>query len=153
MTITLKEAIKIAKVHAERIKYALQNLEAYFPLSAKDIEKMPGEKLAYCELYTSRFCKLQDLMGSKIFTLLLEVTEEEGTVDTMTFIDKLNKLEKLELIESADEWKEMRRIRNHISHEYPDNYSLMAKYLNEVYNIGPRLLAYLERIVKFVEKL
>ena len=36
-------------------------------------------------------------------------------------IDVLNRLEKLELLESSDSWIEYRKLRNTLTHEYPDN--------------------------------
>jgi hypothetical protein len=61
-------------------------------------------------------------------------------------IDKLNKLEKLSIIENSSLWFELREIRNHISHEYPDNPSATAKYLNQLYVAIPKLLSILDNI-------
>jgi len=39
----------------------------------------------------------------------------------MSLLDELDKLEKLEIVENADEWMRFRKIRNILTHEYPDN--------------------------------
>ncbi len=56
-------------------------------------------------------------MGEKLFPSLLEFLGEE--VRNKPFIDILNRLEKLELIPSAEKWKELRELRNLLTHTYP----------------------------------
>ncbi len=94
-------------------------------MTAEKINHLTPEELLFFELYASRFSKLQDFLGSNLFTALLENVGEP--TETLTFIDKLNKLEKLQIIESADEWKKMRNIRNILSNEYPDRPEITAE--------------------------
>ncbi len=145
----LDEAIKIAQLHADRMKQAATRLEEYFPISTEKLENFSFDELAMLELYTSRFAKLQDQLGQKVFTLFLEFLGE--LQNGMSFIDKLNKLEKLQIIESADQWQNLRWVRNHISHEYPDDPKIMIHYLNDAYNIRFILLDCLDRIIKRIE--
>jgi hypothetical protein len=92
-------SIKIASVHANRLQYALDNLQKTFPLNPTAIENLDMDQLLLIELLISRFSKLQDFMGNQLFNLLLSKAGE--SIDEMTFIDKINKLEKLRVIESA----------------------------------------------------
>lgn len=101
------------------------------------------------ELYASRFSKLQDFLGSNLFTAVLENAGEQ--TETLTFIDKLNKLEKLRIIESANEWKKMRNIRNILSHEYPDRPEITADIFNTAFSYGPMLLNCLNQIKIFLK--
>jgi hypothetical protein len=147
----LAENIKIAQIHAEKIEVTLAKITSYFPITAKMVEEMPIEQIMYVEFFTNRFAKLQDLIGNKIFTNVLEVAEGKEVADKMTFFDKLNKLERLEAIESVETWKALREARNHLAHEYPDEPEMTAKYLNEIYAMAPKLLEVLTRIIKFAE--
>jgi plasmid maintenance system killer protein len=143
--------IKTAEIHVKRLEYAMKKLASYFPISAEKIMALTDEELETFELYTSRFSKLQDLMGSQLFTLVLTLAGEPA--DEMTMIDKVHKLEKLKVINSADDWQLMRQIRNHLSHEYPDNPGMTAKYLNQAYTMGFILIKYFKNLVNFQEQL
>lgn len=152
MAITLKEAIKIAKVHAENIQETIESLAHYFPITSEKVGKMSKEEFRTFAGFLSYFSILQEIIGSKLFPLLLEETIAES-VDNMTFIDRLNKLEKLEIVEDAEEWKNIRKVRNRIAHHYPDKLDEMAELFNDVYNMTPKLLDCLERIHKMAERL
>lgn len=121
----LLETIKMAGIHAEKIKYAMENLSSYFPLTVEMLEKLPEHKLLYFELLTSRFALLQEFIGSKIFPLLLAEAIEEN-VSKMSSIDKLNKLERLEIIDTTEEWKIMNKICNKIMKAYPEQSIIVA---------------------------
>ncbi len=148
----LSAAIAIANKHAERLQYAITQLSHKFPLSAVKIDHLTNEDIAVLELFTSRFAKLQDFMGTKLYPLFLKIVEQED-IDSTTFIDKLNKLEKLRIIDSAHKWKEMRNTRNHISHEYPNDPGLAATHLNAAYNMAPELLKYLATVILACKKI
>lgn len=142
----LSEIIKIADVHADRIKEAWAELKGIFPLSESDVINMSKENLILIDFLIGRFAKLQDLVGNKLIDAFFESQEEP--VSNLTMIDKLNKLEKLLLIEDASIWGEMRKARNHLTHEYPDQPDLTAKFLNEAVQLIPELLKLLENIKK-----
>ncbi len=144
---TLQSIIEVAQIHAKRLKYAMKKLNSYFPISPETILTLSEDELPLFELYTSRFSKLQDLMGNALYPKLLASTGEP--VDEMTFIDRLNRLEKLGVIDDAENWMKMRQIRNHLSHEYPDQPELTAEYLNDAFDFGVTLLPYLEKTIQF----
>ncbi|MBP9727246.1 MAG: hypothetical protein KBD83_07270 [Gammaproteobacteria bacterium] len=143
----LQSIIEVAQIHAKRLKYAMKKLNSYFPISPETILTLSEDELPLFELYTSRFSKLQDLMGNALYPKLLASTGEP--VDEMTFIDRLNRLEKLGVIDDAENWMKMRQIRNHLSHEYPDQPELTAEYLNDAFDFGVTLLRYLEKTIQF----
>jgi uncharacterized protein with HEPN domain len=140
----LTECIKIAQIHVIRINYARLKLVSYFPISVELLEQITEEELPILELYTSRFAKLQDLLGNKIFTLFLE--QMGKNVEQMSLIDKINELKKLAIIDNAYDWQSMREIRNHLTHEYPDQPEITAKYLNIMHTLTPALVQCLEKI-------
>lgn len=145
----LQPLLEIADLHANRILIAIDYIKTKTPVIAQKINHLTPEELSFFELYASRFSKLQDFMGSNLFTALLENVGEQ--TETLTFIDKLNKLEKLEIIKSSDEWKKMRNIRNILSHEYPDRPEITAEIFNTAFSYGPMLLECLQKMKVFLK--
>ena len=145
----LEPLLDIADLHANRILIAIDYIKTKIPVTAQKINHLTPEELSFFELYASRFSKLQDFMGSNLFTALLEKAGEQ--TETLTFIDKLNKLEKLEIIKSSDEWKKMRNIRNILSHEYPDRPEITAEIFNTAFSYGPMLLECLQKMKVFLK--
>jgi hypothetical protein len=90
-------------------------------------------------MLSSRFSKLQDLIGVKLFSMIIELYGEQAT-PMPTIIDKINQLEKIGVDISYKTWAKLREIRNHLSHEYPDNPEISVLNLNEFYEFVPKLL-------------
>ncbi len=147
---TLQSIIDVAEIHAKRLKYAMKKLSSYFPISPEVIVALSDDELPLFELYTSRFSKLQDLIGNALFPKLLASVGEP--VDEMTFIDRLNRLEKLGVLDNAENWMKLRQIRNHLSHEYPDQPEITAEYLNDAFDFGRILLKCLEKSIQFATR-
>jgi len=91
------------------------------------------------------YLKIQDKIGSKLFTLALQQWRELDSED-MTMLDILNRLEKLGIIESVEAWDKLREIRNAIIHEYPEESQLRIE------NIQLALRGY-RQLVDIVAKL
>lgn len=140
----IEDLINVADIHASRIKLAIEGSRKLFPLSKDKIEELLDTHLMCLELLTSRFAKLQDYIGNKLSTELLKLTGDYS--ETMTMIDKINSLERLGVIANSQDWQKMREVRNHISHEYPNEPALTAKYLNQTYELAFILLKILENI-------
>lgn len=142
--IELREMLKIADVHANRIMMALNALDSLFPLDAKKIESLSQENLLMTDLLVHRFGKLQDLLGSKIINEFLVCIDEYES--NLSMLDKVHKLERLEIIEDSELWKEMRKVRNHVTHEYPNHPEFTAADLNKMIELAPKLIKILENI-------
>lgn len=134
-----------AQIHVNRLQYAMNKLKNKYPLTGRQVEKLSEEDLLIWELLANRFVKLQDLMGNKIFNLYLDAAGEN--FETWTMIDKVNKLEKLGIIQNADIWTNMRLLRNHLAHEYPEHPDLTAKYLNQTFTTVPKLIDCLNKLI------
>jgi hypothetical protein len=147
----LDSNLKTADLHIKRLEYAIKKLKPLFPISVEHILHLTDEEVLIFELFASRFTKLQDLMGAKLFGQVLDYAAEPG--EYIAFIDKVNKLEKLGIIPDAQKWFLLREMRNHLSHEYPDNPELTAKNLNEAFEITNYLLLCLQNIKAFVQKI
>lgn len=118
----------IADIQSTRLKDALIQVNKLLPLFAAVLANLPTDKLAFLDMMTTRFGKLQDIIGLKIFPIILNLLEE----DAVAFIDKLNKLEKLGYIEDVNWWVELREIRNKIAHNYPDDHDLICSHISVV---------------------
>jgi len=141
------ETLKVCQRHADRLVWAMDQLRSHLPFTAGTLDDLSDMDLAILDQFITRFAKLQDAMGAKLFPAVLDLTKEPGEV--ATFIDKLHRLEKIGAIASADDWLLLREMRNAFSHEYPDDPELQAAALNKATRLADRLLSTLEGIKKF----
>lgn len=148
--IVLESALQIADIHAQRLNYAIEQLRQFIPATPGFFESVSNEHILLCDAFMNRLAKLQDLMGAKIFGLVLQLSEEP--LEGLTFIDKLNALEKIGCIPDAHKWRDLRKMRNFLSHEYPDDFEGMAKHFNEAFELSPYLLECLEKTKIFVQE-
>lgn len=115
----LEENLKVSHLHLERLKIlSVDILQNNMLESLEDFEAIKT-----IDAFVYRFVKLQDYMGQKLFKNLLKSLGED--YDSLSFLDILDKLEKLGIIPKADEWIQIRTLRNKLTHEYPDNISLV----------------------------
>ena len=103
--------------------------------------------LAIPDQFSTRFSKLQNVMGEKLFPAVLELTKEPGNL--VAFVDKLQRLEKIGVIHSADDWLLLREMRNAFSHEYPDDPAIQASIINKAYQLAAELISTLEGVKAF----
>jgi uncharacterized protein with HEPN domain len=134
----LADFINIANIHAKRLGAALAEVKKIIPLTASKFEHLDDYHIAFLDMLATRFSKLQDIIGSRIFPLILEILGEDAT----TFIDKLNKLEKIDYISSADWWMDLREIRNQMTHDYPDDYEILSDHFNSLVSKVEEILIY-----------
>ncbi len=114
---TLGQVKKELDIHFARVDAVLPELRSYLPLKESDFQDI--EKIKTIDFFIYRFTKIQDKMGEKFFPIILKELYEYK--ESMSLIDILHRLEKLELLESSDRWIEYRKLRNTLTHEYPDN--------------------------------
>ncbi len=143
-------ALEVCKRHADRLTWAMCQLQSKFPLTAAGMPELSDTELAILDQFSTRFAKLQDAMGANLFPAVLELTKEQGNL--AAFLDKLNRLEKIGAIPSAERWLLLREMRNQFSHDYPDDSALQSAMLNKAYELANDLLAVLGRIEVFAKK-
>lgn len=109
-------------------------------------EEYTLEELDRFESLTSRFARTSDILIQKIFRLI-DVIELElpGTV-----IDRINRAEKRGLISSAENFKDIRRLRNDIAHEYIP--SAIEEIYKKVLRLTPYLFESLEKIKQYIDR-
>jgi uncharacterized protein YutE (UPF0331/DUF86 family) len=123
----IKDALKIAQIHLNRLERTIEEMQNLGDLDNIDFEDFEIIKLI--DTFIFRFMKLQDYMGNKLFKAFL-ITVGEYT-DDMSFIDILDKLEKLRIINSTEEWLKIRKLRNKLAHEYPDEFEEIKQDIKE----------------------
>lgn len=139
--------VDICLTHADRLRWSMQQFSEKRPFSAKSISQLTDIELAVIDQFTIRFSKLQDAMGAKLLPTVLELTREEG--DLNTFIDKLNRLEKIGALNSADEWLKLREMCNQFARDYPDDPEIQSSLLNKAFDMANNLLNTLDHVVHF----
>ena len=144
--IKLIEIIKIADIHANHISKALAHLSYILPITEHKVSNLSEDEFLWIELLINRFSKLQDFLGMKLISKFLESKSE--VVERLTVIDQIHRLEALGIIDDSTIWQQMREIRNHLAHEYPDNPAMTALYLNKLFDFAPELIKILDNIKK-----
>ena len=124
----LTESLTICNLHHQRMMFAWESINKYFPLTELTFSRLAPIDMALFDQLIYRFSKLQDSMGSRLFKQLLEALEEDTS--GLPFIDILYKLEKLNLLDDAKEWITLRQTRNTITHEYPFFKEVQIEELN-----------------------
>lgn len=145
----LYDYIKIADIHASRLTYSLHKIECILPLTPNAFMEMSQDNTAYLDMMTTRFSRLQDTIGSKIFPLILDILGE----DAVSFIDKLNRLEKLGIIDNASWWMTLRSVSNQITHDYPDDYDVLSEHFKTIIPVIKDLLELWDALKIHIHKL
>ena len=125
---------------------SLQEALAEIPAGKLDTKSFANltklQKFAY-EIVLFRFSKLQDLLGAKLFRAYLECN---GFVTSgLSFEEILKELEK-EGIVDIDTWAQLRKVRNAIAHDYPDEVHEQVAKINYVLRNIDTLLAIYTKI-------
>jgi len=144
------ENLIICERHAGRLEWSMKKMGSRLPFTAESINCLTDMEVAILDQFATRFAKLQDMMGVKLFPAILELTKEPG--DLNTFVDKLNRLEKIGAIPSAHRWLILREIRNAFSHEYPDEPAIQAAILNKAFILAKELIETLNGVKVFADR-
>ena len=142
--------VGVCQTHAQRLRWAMEQLAKKKPLTAQALQKLTDVELAVCDQFIVRFSKLQDAMGAKLLPAVIELTHEEG--ELATFIDKLNRLEKIGALSSVEQWLKLREMRNQFAHDYPNDPEIQASLLNKAFDLAAQLLATLNQVIVFAAK-
>lgn len=143
------KVINECEKHLQRLQYAKNELKTLFPLTQKSYENLTQENIQAIDQFIYRFSKLQDTVGEKLIKMVFTLYEEN--IEKFTFIDILNRLEKAELL-STQTWKELRDIRNELSHNYDDNPLESSVILNKVFEKEESLETIYQNIKSILEK-
>ena len=123
----IKDALKITKIHLNRLDKAKKEIEQLDKLENIDLDNF--EVIKIIDTFIFHFMKLQDYMGNKLFKAFL--AEIGDFRDEMSLIDVLDRLEKLRIIDSTENWIKLRKLRNKLAHEYPDEQDKILEEIKE----------------------
>ncbi len=107
----------------------------------------PQEK-AILDAYLKRFTSVQDFLGAKIFSLLLEVAGIPGS----KMSEVLYNVEKERIIDSLDNWIELREVRNELEHDYPEELEEALGNLKFCIDSFEKIESYYLNSLKFAKK-
>ncbi|MCT4604982.1 MAG: hypothetical protein N4A64_02600 [Marinisporobacter sp.] len=144
-----RDEMKLLKEELELVQDSNEMLE-YSYMKCKEIgikETYTYEELDKFEALTSRFARTGDILIQKIFRLI-DIIELEmpGTI-----IDRINRAEKKGLITSAKIFKNIRRLRNEIAHEYIP--TAIEEIFKAVLKLTPHLIECVERVKAYSENM
>ncbi|WP_397546057.1 hypothetical protein ABUL39_08125 [Rhodothermus marinus] len=139
----LKQALAVCRMHREALQDALEDLEVR-PFCQEWLAQLSREDRRLLDQFAYRFLRLQDTIGQQLIPSILRALGEP--VEEMPVIDRLNRLEQLGWLSSADEWMMLRRIRNELTHDYPQTLEERLETLKMARSAAYRLLEVFEQL-------
>ena len=103
------------------------------------------EEKAILDAYLKRFASLQDFLGAKIFSPLLEI----AGINNGKMSEVLYSIEKEEIIDSLENWIE---VRNELEHDYPENLKKALEDLAFCINNFEKIESYYLNSLQFAQK-
>jgi hypothetical protein len=142
----LKSAVSEQERNFIHIYHALEKLQPYLPVTPDHLDDK--DIVEHIDQMIFRFVKIQDGIERRLIPSIVEAIEADTS--EMTFIDKLNRLEKFNLIE-AGEWNVYRKIRNDLTHTYPEEKEALLEAINESVAIIPKLEQTYQKMRRFCQ--
>ncbi len=130
--VVLKESASLEKT---RQRLLPSPVDAEWALSIEKDDAL-AERI---EAFVSRYGRLQDTLGDKLFPRLLELIGQRGK----TLLDVLNQVKRIGLLREAQSWLEWRNPRNQLVHEYMESPREFAIALNTANEYAGHLVALL----------
>jgi len=143
----VSHVIDECELHVKRLNYASEKLKRLMPLDAQSYQNLKDEHVESLDQFLFRFSKLQDAIGQRLFSGLLELLKEP--VKQQPFLDKLNRLEQLGALEDVEQWLQLRSLRNILAHEYENEPVAMSKAINTIYESKSMLLAIYAKVKSY----
>ncbi len=139
----LKDYLKQANIHIERLENVLKRLSNIYPLNTEKFSSLTSNQLDMLDTLAFRFAKLQDLLGAKIFREFL--SQMGFVVEGKSFLEILREIEKEGIID-IDTWNEFRKVRNLLAHDYPDEIDEKIEAINYLIQNTPILIKVVRKI-------
>jgi len=134
-----------AKGHIDKIKKANAVLNEVMPINADTLESLSEARQDKLDILAFRFSKLQDILGDKIFRMVLEYS---GFNTQRSFVELLGELEREGLLD-LDLWIELRGARNKIAHEYPYDHEKLVSAINFIYTNSDYLITLTQKLEEY----
>lgn len=133
------------KEYEELIQKLLKEKNIYEPFIFNTLK--PQER-AILDAYLKRFASVQDFLGAKIFSLILEI----AGIPINKMSEVLFYIEKEEIIDSLDNWIELREVRNELEHDYPEELADALKDLKFCIDNFYKLESYYHNSLEFAKR-
>jgi len=141
----LERHYEAMKAYKQLIDKITARVDIYLP---ENFNALKIEDKAVLDAYLKRFSSVQDFLGAKVFSLLLDVSG----IGYGKMSEVLYAIEKEEIIDSLDHWIELREIRNELEHDYPENIVAALKDLKFCIDSFATLESYYFNVVRFAER-
>lgn len=133
------------KAYKELINKLTDKTDIY---TVENFNTLKIEDKAILDAYLKRFSSVQDFLGAKIFSPLLDIAGiNSGKMSEVLYI-----VEKEGIIDSLEHWIELREVRNELEHDYPENLEAALQDLKFCINSFARLESYYINALKFAQK-
>jgi len=136
--------------HIIRINKASEVIQSKMPLSINIYNKLEDGDVATIDQFLFRFSKLQDTIGSRLFSNILLYLGED--IKSLSMIDRLNRLEQIKVLGSKVVWQDLRELRNELSHQYEQDSLQSLTFINEIFSKHNQLLAIYKQIKDYYLK-
>ena len=136
------EALKDYKMLIDKILLT-KNIYEQFTFNT-----LKPEEKAILDAYLKRFSSIQDFLGAKIFSLLLDI----AGINNSKMSEVLYYIEKEEIIDSLENWIELREVRNELEHDYPEELEEALMDLKFCIDSFEKLEGYYLNSLKFANK-
>ena len=144
----VERIIRECDKHILRIKDSSEQMQNFMLLDSESYQHLSKLQVQIIDQFLFRFAKLQDSIGEKLFKAILIFLDED--VDNKPFIDILNRMEKLEILGNVEEWRELKDIRNELSHAY-DEPDEMVLSINKIFSKKDNLILTYKNIKDYYE--
>ncbi|RLA25312.1 MAG: hypothetical protein DRQ62_02945 [Gammaproteobacteria bacterium] len=133
------------KAYKELINKLTDKTDIY---TVENFNTLKIEDKAILDAYLKRFSSVQDFLGAKIFSPLLDIAGiNSGKMSEVLYI-----VEKEGIIDSLEHWIELREVRNELEHDSPENLEAALQDLKFCINSFARLESYYINALKFAQK-
>ncbi len=133
------------KEYKELIDELLQESNIYDQFIFNTLE---AKKRAILDAYLKRFSSIQDFLGAKIFSLLLDV----AGINNTKMSEVLSNIEKEGIVDSLENWIELREVRNELEHDYPEELQEALQDLKFCIDSFEKLESYYLNSLNFFQK-
>jgi len=136
------------ELHQKRANAARSEIKEWNVIDSEIFDNF--EKIKTIDTFIYRFIKLQDLMGEKLFKVFLNEIGEYK--DNMSLLDVLDKLEKFDIVKESYDWMEYRKLRNRLTHEYPNNEDEVIEGIIMAMNVFDEMVLIKDNIFNYIHK-
>jgi len=143
----IKNRLKVVQTHYNFLKQLQNHIQTNYANQDFHLSDLEIQDKAIFDATLYRFSQLQDYLGDKIFPLIPEFVGKS----TISFVDTLNFLEKEGIID-ANEWKNLRIIRNFLSHNYSEDKEELEDNLKIALQKIDTLLLFTDNLLNYINK-